>query len=181
LRTIRLEFKKPREDLIRHQRDRSESVTFSIEFASPCIFAFLTSLTDFPERERELFPLKLINPNDRKRPARHGLCDFCCVWETQYLSDHTDGWSAIFSARVLTEIRPLSLRYRASHAMSFSLFFLSFTFYKHSFFCVVNEQLEANIFRLLLASNHELINVPVSFSTRSLCAIFMRRVYTSSR
>lgn len=74
-----------------------------------------------------------------------------CERKRQYLSDHTDGWSAIFSARVLTEIRPLSLRYRASHATSFSLFFslLSFTFYKHPFLYVANEQLEANIFRCL--------------------------------
>lgn len=52
-----------------------------------------------------------------------------------------------------------------SRDVVFTFFFLSFTFYKHPFLYVVNEQLEANIFCTFIASSHELISTPVLFST----------------
>lgn len=88
----------------------------------------------------------------RARERAFLLCDSSCFYvNRRYLSDHTDGWSAIFSAGILTEIRLLSLRYRASHATSFSLFFLPSSSPLVLFFINVHisldGQLKANIFR----------------------------------
>lgn len=176
--------------------DQSRTAAFSIEFASRtdrtrlCIFNFSNG---FLRNASELFPLKLINPNDRNGPSPsppppHGraLCDFSCCEKRSIsriiLMDGVQSSRPGFSQKqdhfpsVIARVTR-----RRFHFFSLSLSLSPLLFINIHFSAWSTSSLKPT-FSVPSASSHELISTPVLFSTLPRAHFYeVRCVYTSSR